>query len=154
MLRSAKEFFRKYLEGGAGAESAPDAAGTPLAVAALLVEILRADYHASADEQRQVLESLRNLLGLDATACAELLELAERQIEGSHDLYQFTSEINRAYSPEAKLRLVEELWRVARADEHTHKYEEHLIRRIAGLLHVRHSEFIAAKLRSADSDTT
>jgi hypothetical protein len=29
-----------------------------------------------------------------------------------------------------------------------HKYEEHLIRRIADLLHLPHSGFIAAKLRS------
>jgi uncharacterized tellurite resistance protein B-like protein len=29
-----------------------------------------------------------------------------------------------------------------------HKYEEHLIRRIADLLHVPHSAYIAAKLRS------
>jgi len=34
--------------------------------------------------------------------------------------------------------------------EYYHKYEEHLIRRIADLLHVRHSEFIATKLRSRD----
>jgi uncharacterized tellurite resistance protein B-like protein len=151
MIRSAKEFFRKYLEGEAGEESAPQVSGTSLAVAALLVEILRADFDASPDERRQVLESLRSLLGLDATACAELLELAERQIDRSHDLYQFTSEINRAYSADDKRRLVMELWRVARADERMHKYEEHLIRRIAGLLHVPHSEFIAAKLRSDDA---
>ena len=30
-----------------------------------------------------------------------------------------------------------------------HKYEEHLIRRVADLLHVPHSGFIAAKLRAA-----
>ena len=39
---------------------------------------------------------------------------------------------------------------MAHADERLHKYEEHLIRRIADLLHVRHSEFIATKLRSRD----
>jgi uncharacterized tellurite resistance protein B-like protein len=148
MIRSAKEFFRKYLEAKAADESA---SGSSLAVAALLVEILRADFDASADERRQVLESLRSLLGLDATACAELLDLAERRIDQSHDLYQFTSEVNRAYSAQDKLRLVEQLWRVARADERVHKYEEHLIRRIADLLHVPHSAYIAAKLRSEDT---
>lgn len=38
---------------------------------------------------------------------------------------------------------------MAQADATVHKYEEHLIRRIADLLHVSHREFIAAKLRSA-----
>ncbi len=95
-----------------------------------------------------MLGSLKQLLDLDETACDELLALAEQHIEHSHDLHQFTSAINRSWTPEEKQRLVEELWRVAHADERLNKYEEHLIRRIADLLHLRHSEFIAAKLRS------
>ena len=148
MLESVKAFVRKYLEEGPGVESDGPASGSRLAVAALLVEVLRADFDVSTDERRQVLGSLQRLLELDAAACEELLELAEAHIDRSHDLYQFTSAINRAYSPEEKRRLLEELWRVAHADERLHKYEEHLIRRVADLLHVRHSEFIATKLRS------
>ena len=49
------------------------------------------------------------------------------------------------------IELVEQLWRVASADTVVHKYEEHIIRRICGLLHVSHREFIAAKLRAAES---
>ena len=148
MLRSVKAFVRKYLETGNGEDADTGASGTNLAVAALLVEVLRADFDVSGDERRHVLGSLQRLLDLDPAACDELLELAERHIDRSHDLYQFTSAINRSYSPEDKQRLLEELWRVAHADERLHKYEEHLIRRIADLLHVRHSEFIATKLRS------
>jgi uncharacterized tellurite resistance protein B-like protein len=148
MLKSVKAFLRKYLEEGAGAESDDPASGSRLAVAALLVEVLRADFDVSTDERRQVLGSLQRLLELDPAVCEELLELAEAHIDRSHDLYQFTSAINRSYSPEDKQRLLEELWRVAHADERLNKYEEHLIRRVADLLHVRHSEFIATKLRS------
>ena len=149
MLKSVKAFVRKYLEGGAGDEPESPVAGVGLAVAALLVEVLRADFDVSADERRQVLGSLQRLLELEAAACEELLQLAEAHIDRSHDLYQFTSAINRAYSPEDKQRLLEELWRVAHVDERLHKYEEHLIRRVADLLHIRHSEFIASKLRSS-----
>jgi uncharacterized tellurite resistance protein B-like protein len=74
---------------------------------------------------------------------------AEREIERSHDLYQFTSQVNRSYSDADKLQLLEQLWRVAMTDDVVHKYEEHLIRRIADLLYVPHSGFIAAKLRAA-----
>ena len=147
MLKSVQAFVQKYLRGGV---DEPDGAGPDahLAIAALLVEILRADFDVSADERRQVMGSLQRLLELDPAACDELLAVAEQRIDQSHDLYQFTSAINRSYSPEAKQQLIEELWRVAQADERLHKYEEHLIRRIADLLHVRHSEFIATKLRS------
>lgn len=147
MLR-LKEWLSRRL-GNDTADSAGDRAeAVNLAVAALLVEILRADYATTAAERAQVMGSIRGLLGLDQAACEALLEDAERSIDDAHDLYQFTSEINRSWPAEDKSRLVEQLWRVAQADATVHKYEEHLIRRIAGLLHVPHREFIAAKLRS------
>jgi uncharacterized tellurite resistance protein B-like protein len=148
MLTSVKAFVRKYLETGNREDADTAVSGTHLAVAALLVEVLRADFDVSDEERRHVLGSLQRLLDLDPAVCDQLLALAEQHIDRSHDLYQFTSAINRSYSPEDKQRLLEELWRVAHADERLHKYEEHLIRRIADLLHLRHSEFIATKLRS------
>ena len=121
-----------------------------LAVAALLVEVLRADFETSVTERRQVLESLRDLLALDPGECDNLFADAERRVDHAHDLHQFTSEINAQLSHAQKLALMDQLWRVAQADAVVHKYEEHLIRRVADLLHVSHREFIAAKLRSAD----
>ena len=41
--------------------------------------------------------------------------------------------------------MVELLWRVAYADGDLDKYEEHLVRRIADLIHVPHSVFIRMK---------
>lgn len=123
-----------------------------LAVAALLVEVLRADYDVSAPERRQVLDSIRELLELEPAECEALLLSAERQVDGAHDLHQFTSELNRGLSHEDKLQLLEQLWRVAQADATVHHYEEHLIRRVADLLHVSHREFILAKLRSGGGD--
>jgi uncharacterized tellurite resistance protein B-like protein len=119
-----------------------------LAVAALLVEVLRADFDVSAQERRQVLESIRTTLALDEAGCEEILALAEQQVDRAHDLHQFTSVVNRALTHDEKLALMEQLWRVAQSDQAVHKYEEHLIRRVADLLHVSHREFIAAKLRA------
>lgn len=134
---------------GAATEESPGREQTRnLAVASLLVEVLRADYDVSAPERRQVLASMGGTLGLDAAECEVLFELAEQRVDRAHDLHQFTSEINRALSHREKLQLVENLWRVAQADAVVHKYEEHLIRRVADLMHVSHREFIAAKLRA------
>jgi uncharacterized tellurite resistance protein B-like protein len=123
-----------------------------LAVAALLVEILRADFDVGGVERKTVIGSVAQLLGLPEEASRALVADAEREIDRSHDLYQFTSQVNRSFSDAEKLRVVEQLWRVAKADAVVHKYEEHLIRRISDLLHVPHAGFIAAKLRaSADA---
>jgi len=146
---SLKDWIKRYLPGGAGSPAAGSAeAGPSLAVAALLVEVLRADYDVAPAERRQVMTSVAALLGLGPEETQALVEEAERRIDQSHDLYQFTSQINRAFSEAEKVRLLEALWRVADADLTVHKYEEHLIRRVADLLHVPHSGFIAAKLRA------
>lgn len=147
---SLKDWISRRL--GRTEDPGDDATGLPLAVAALLVEVLRADYDVAAEERRQVVASVSRLLGLGAEESAALVEEAERHIDRSHDLYQFTSQVNRAYGDAAKLQLLEALWRVARSDATVHKYEEHLIRRIADLLYVPHSGFITAKLRSAAQD--
>ncbi len=144
--------LRKWLArklGAAGDAAIEDTAGLNLAVAALLVEVLRADSEVDSAERRQVVESLGIQLGLGDADGRDLLAIAERKVEDANDLYQFTSQVNRACSAEEKAYLVEQLWRVAGADSVIHKYEEHAIRRIADLLHVPHRDFIAAKLRAA-----
>ena len=143
-----KEWFTRQF-GLTPAETNTGSAGSlNLAVAALLVEVLRADYEVTAAERQQVVQSIGKLLELGPSDSVALMELAERHSDQSHDLFQFTSMINQGYSAAEKERLVEHLWRVARADETIHKYEEHLIRRIADLLYVPHASFIAAKLRT------
>lgn len=147
-MRRLKTWITRTLSGDE-ADPAARERGRNLAMAALLVEVLRADYETAEAERRQVVESLRGMLGLGEDECAELLADAEQQVDRAHDLHQFTAEVNRALAPEEKLRLVEQMWRVAGADATVHKYEEHIIRRVADLLHVPHREFIAAKLRAA-----
>ncbi len=147
-----KDWITRYLPGGAGGTTAaaPEI-GSNLAVAALLLEVLLADYDVAPAERQQVMASVSVLLGLGDEAAQALVEEAERHIDKSHDLYQFTSQVNRTYSEAEKVRLLEALWRVAIADLTVHKYEEHLIRRVADLLHVPHSGYIAAKLRVIDA---
>jgi len=149
-VRKLKNWLSERLGNAAGEESPQREQARNLAVAALLVEVLRADYDVSGPERRQVLDSIRGMLGLEAEQCEMLLELAEQRVDEAHDLHQFTSEVNRAFTADEKIGLVEQLWRVAQADETVHKYEEHLIRRISDLLHVSHRHFIAAKLRGAE----
>jgi uncharacterized tellurite resistance protein B-like protein len=113
----------------------------------LLVEVARSDQNFSAAEREAVLGSVQRKFRLSAAEARQLIELAEAQSLAAHDLYQFTSQIDATFSLDQKLRLLEELWRAAYSDAVLHEYEEHLIRRIADLLHLSHSQFIAAKLR-------
>jgi uncharacterized tellurite resistance protein B-like protein len=148
-MRSLKRWIEQNFGDAAADDPARREQLRNLAVAALLVEVLRADYDVAEAERRQVVESMRGMLGLDEAQCAGLLAEAEQQVDRAHDLHQFTTAVNGALAHDEKLRLVEQMWRVAQADAIVHKYEEHIIRRVADLLHVSHREFIAAKLRAA-----
>ena len=45
------------------------------------------------------------------------------------------------------MKVIEHLWEIAFADSRLDKYEEHMVRKIAGLIYVEHKDFINAKLR-------
>lgn len=146
MLAALRRFFDRRLarppdDPGARAERAR------LAAAALLVEVVHSDAELAPDEREALLAAVRRSFGIDADSAAELVSLAEAESRDAHDTWQFTSSINAVFTPEEKRRLVEELWRVAYADDDLHRHEEHLIRRVCELLHLGHGEFIRAKLR-------
>lgn len=118
-----------------------------LAAAALLVEIGKADYQRDPREQAAILAAVRcAFMQLDDAALNDLIAEAEASSAESTSLYEYTSLINQHYSEEDKYRLLRQLWRVAGADGDIDKYEDNLIRRIAELIYLPHSQFIRAKL--------
>ncbi len=122
-----------------------------LACAALLAEVMRADHSIDAEEEQALALVLKNLFNLSSSECSELLQDALQRVEISSDLFQFTAVINQQLDTAAKFRLMIGLWQVAYSSNGLDKYEEHIIRRIAELLYVPHSEFIRAKLEARDS---
>jgi uncharacterized tellurite resistance protein B-like protein len=118
-----------------------------LAAIALMVEIIAVDYQQKAAEEQALLAILQREFDIDKTAATALVNQAEQARVEATDYYRFTAEINQRYSAEQKIALIESLWRLAWADEEIHQLEEHVIRRLASLLHVSHKDFIAAKLR-------
>ncbi|MAY14395.1 MULTISPECIES: TerB family tellurite resistance protein [unclassified Thalassolituus] len=122
-----------------------------LACAALLAEVMRADHSIDAEEEQALALVLKNLFNLSSSECSELLQDALQRVEISSDLFQFTAVINQQLDAAAKFRLMTGLWQVAYSSNGLDKYEEHIIRRIAELLYVPHSEFIRAKLEARDS---
>ena len=117
------------------------------AAAALLVEVAFADHEFTESEQAALPTLLRQYTGLDTEEAIQLIEIAHEAVDQAVDLREFTHYLNENFSIDEKLDLVTVLWRVAYADQDIDKYEEHLIRKIADLLHLRHSEYIQCKHR-------
>jgi uncharacterized tellurite resistance protein B-like protein len=151
MLAQIRTFFEQHLNLTDGSGRDPEEA-LRLAAAALLLEMTRMDHEVLPAELAAVAGALRDHFGLDEQQAAELLTCAEAARAQSTDYYQFTSLINDSYGPGQKASLIELLWRVAYADANLDKYEEHLVRKVADLLYVPHSVFIAAKHRALNGE--
>lgn len=148
MIDSIKEFFSQFIQPGTDQAGAADEKALQIATAALLLEMMRMDNRIADEERDSVVATLRRQFQLDAAQLDALLALAEQEARQASGYYQFTSLINKACSIEQKIHIVENLWRVAMADGHLDAHEDHLMRKIAGLLYIPHSEYIAAKLRA------
>ena len=155
MLQSIKRFFETRVETEAS-QASPEARehGLRLAAAALLFEIVRADDEIREEERTVVRAAIQSTFGLEQEESDELMHLAEEESRSATSLFEFTHLIDKAFSPEQKKRVVELLWLVAFADGEKHAHEEHLVRRIAGLLHVPHPDFINAKIKARAEAST
>lgn len=121
-----------------------------LATAALLVEVMHADHTVSASEEQTLLNVLQAVLHLSSDEASSMLAEAKQSVAHAADLQQFTRVVHQHFSHQQLFDLMRGLWLVAYSSNGLDKYEEHMIRRIADLLHLRHSEFIKAKLSARD----
>jgi uncharacterized tellurite resistance protein B-like protein len=146
MLSKIRTFFTTELGRGDGEALSLDQ--YQLATAALLIEVACADRNF----ERQELEALKAVLArqfqLDAARLQALTELAESEKDQATSLYQFTQLINQQCRADEKYQLMKSMWEIAYADNKLDKYEEHLIRKVADLIYVPHSDFIRAKLEA------
>jgi len=147
MLDAIQSFFQKHL---APAQTSPAQAEHRgrLAAAALLAEVVMADHDLADAERDAMLQAIRGRFELNDAQAAELMTLAKEEARQATDLHQFTSQINQTFDDAQKRWLIEELWRMAYADQTLHRHEEYLVRKVADLLHVPNTTTMAAKHRA------
>jgi uncharacterized tellurite resistance protein B-like protein len=151
MLNRIRRFFDQYLAANADSAQEP-AAAARCAAAALLLEMAHMDEAMTQVEQAAIARAVRTDFGLTPAQAEELIACAQEERQQATDYHQFTALINAHFEAEQRAGLIEQLWRVAYADQELCKHEEYLVRKVASLLHVPHSAFIAAKLRAMGDD--
>ena len=141
MLKSLLDWFKESPKKEASASQND----TQRAAAALMIEVAYADHEFDKAEQERLPELIKSHTGLTTQECLELMDIAKQEVDASTSIHQFTRHLNEEFSLEEKTELLTTLWSVAYTDGNIDKYEDHMIRRISDLLHLRHSEFIKAK---------
>ncbi len=105
---------------------------TAIAMAALMIQLARADGDYDADERAGIKAALDARFG-DGEA---LLEAGEAAEENALDSHQFTKLVKNAYEPEERGDLLEDLWEIVLADGARDANEDALMRQFGALLHV------------------
>jgi uncharacterized tellurite resistance protein B-like protein len=118
-----------------------------LAAAVLLAEAARVDGRVEPEEHRAVARLLRERFGLSGDEAAELAAWAEQRAEQSAQYFGFIEVVNRRFSYEERIGLIEMLWEVVYCDGRLDEFQASLMRRMAGLLYVSDPDSGAARKR-------
>jgi uncharacterized tellurite resistance protein B-like protein len=144
MLNKITDFFNNLLN--SEEDTTTHQISIEVSCAVLLCEVMRADSAFTETEQAMLSNILINQFNLTESEVDTILEQALNLSENASDFYQFTSKLNQYYALDDRIKIVSLLWKVAYADGELASIEEHIIRKIADLLHLRHSEYIATKI--------
>ena len=117
-----------------------------IAIASLLCAVAYADHDTSDIERLAIEASLIKLLKVDKDQVQVMMKLAEEEVLQSTSIFDFTSQLEDL-EHDQRIKVIEAMWRTAYADNHLDEIEEAIIRRVAGLIYVPHSEFIRTKLK-------
>ncbi len=147
MVNTIKQFFGKYVKPSSEVTDNISEHALQIATAALLIEMMRADTDISQEEEAKVISTIRDKFQLTGEETAALIELALDKVWEATGYFEFTSLMNKGFSHEQKIMVIEHLWEVAFADGILDKHEEYMVRKIADLIYVSHKDFIHAKLR-------
>ena len=149
MLNKLFDYFEKKVTSSGSSETIePPEQTLILAATALMIEVARSDENKATVELEVISEILVSKLGVDPIEGQLILDAAEEKSEEAHDLFQFTELINQNFSKDEKQDLIYFMWKVAFSDGNIDKYEDHIIRRISGLINLSHSDFIRLKLKA------
>tara|TARA_B100001540_G_scaffold227103_1_gene201293 strand:+ start:65 stop:517 length:453 start_codon:yes stop_codon:yes gene_type:complete len=114
----------------------------------LLIEAANTDGKVTQDEVNQISSSLINVFKESPEEVKVALARALDDKDNSRSLFYYTSKLNKSYSHEKKILLIEVLWEVILSDNEVHDFESNLLRRLAGLLYVSDIECGNAKKRA------
>ena len=143
-------FFKKIFQNEESEEPTIDDKTSTKACVALLLETSMADEILDESELIALKNTLQKDFQINEDEIDELIDLAKENVEDSTSLYEFTRDINDNFDAEQRFKLIESMWKIAYADGNIDKYEEHIIRKIANLIYVAHSDFIKAKISAKE----
>lgn len=120
-----------------------------VAVAALLVHMIRIDGVVTEEETTTIRAALDTQFGLSGDDLEEVMAEAQRRDDEAVDLYGFTSTLKVKLSEEERIEVIELLWRAVFADGVVNELEDNMVWRTAELLGVSSRDRMILRKRVA-----
>ena len=147
MIKSLKRFFEKAAVGSTGEAEPATEHDVRVATCALFLEMARIDETFTEAEMNTILSILKEKYGLSQEHADALMAEAEKELADSVDLWQFARLINKHYSNDEKIEIIETLWQIVYVDGKMDQYEHYLMNKLQKLLRLSHDQLIGAKLK-------
>ena len=116
-----------------------------LTAAVLAYEVARIDGNVSERELNILMEKIKNISKKVSKNEEDILKIIKIYSEDSVSFYEFVEDINKNYSKDEKLSLLNFMWRIAFADGRLDVDEEKIIRRLADLISIKDIEVLKLK---------
>ena len=118
----------------------------------LMIEAAYTDGKIDEDEIKKIKSSLIDIFEENSDLVEIVLKKAIKNKNNSKSLHHYTSFINKNFSEDKKLLLIEALWEIVLSDGEIHDFESNLIRRLAGLLYISDVNSGNARKRALDKN--
>ncbi len=116
-----------------------------LTAAVLAYEIARSDGEIDENELSLLMSEIEKITLKVGKQKSEILKIVEIYSKDSVSFHEFIEDINRNYSKDEKLSLIEFMWKTAYADGRLDVDEERLVRRVADLIKIKNIEVLKLK---------
>ncbi len=118
-----------------------------IALGVLLWVVAEADEKFLPEEEKKIEEVLRLYSEISNEDMPVVLASIQEAARERIDLYHFTHEVSENLPYEIKIKILENLFRVACVDKDLDDRELEVIRKISGLFKLTHKDFIDSKIK-------
>ena len=123
-----------------------------VSLSCLLVEAALIDEEFGEDEKKIIFNILKKQFKEESSkSINKIIAEAIDSFNNSSDLITYTRKIKENWELDARINIIEMLWKVCLIDGKLEPYEDMLIRRISGLIYVNDKNRNLAKKKALDS---
>ncbi len=144
MFTSLKKLFKE------SDTTSPTSNGDLHLLCGLMIEAANIDGSIDEDEINKISTTLVENFQEDIKEVEKEIKKCLIELNNSKSLYFFTSRINKTFSNDKKIFLIEVLWEIILADKKIHDFESNLIRRLSGLLYISNIDCGNAKKKALE----